>query len=398
MNWSARTMRRIDPILLCTILLLIFAGCLSIYSAAGTKYLLRQLIFLLAGTIALIAAIFCPRRYLYGLTELLYALSLFLLIAVLNIGTGPGTRRWFAIGSFTFQPSEFAKITTILMLAKYLSYKREMKFDFRNLAGPLLVVLAPVILTLAEPDLSTALVFLPAFAAMLYWQGLKPLHILLLFMPLFSFAAGFSLYLWIPFFLVFAVIVFVRMRVLRAIAAIGVSSVFGLLSPFVLSMLKEYQRQRIMSYFAPWFDPHGLGWNAIQSQIAIGSGRILGKGYLHGSQKRLGFIPNRHTDFIFSCIAEEFGLIGSLLVLIMFGILFYRILVIAYNSRDQNGALLCIGFTTVICYQTLVNIGMLLGLLPITGITLPFISYGGSSLVASMVMIGLILNVATRPE
>jgi len=391
-------MRRTEPVLIVTAILLIAAGCLAIYSAAGMKYLLRQLVFLPVGALTLIAALFCPRRIIYGLTEALYALSLFLLVAVLIFGTGPGARRWFAIGSFTFQPSEFAKLSTVLMLAKYLSYKREIKFDFRSLAGPVMIVILPTLLILAEPDLSTALLFLAAFAAMLYWQGLKPLYILLLYIPLLSFAAGFSLYLWVPFFAILAIIVFIRMRVLRAIAALGVSSVFGLLSPFVLSLLKGYQRQRILSFFAPWFDPHGLGWNAIQSQIAIGSGRIFGKGYLQGTQKRLGFLPNRHTDFIFSCIAEESGLIGSLFLLVLFNILIYRILRVAYHSRDQNGALLCIGFAATLGYQTFVNIGMLLGLLPITGITLPFISYGGSSFVVSMAMLGLVLNVATSPE
>lgn len=390
--------RQFDILLFALTLVLITTGLLAIYSTGGIRYLFRQAIFVPIGLAGLVILFLIPRRIIYGLTEPLYVLTLLLLLAVLFFGTGPGARRWFQIGSVSLQPSEFAKITVTLMLAKYLSYKREIKPNFASLAGPILIMVIPLLLILVEPDLSTALCLIPPFAAMLYWQGLRPLHILLLFMPFLSFAAAFSLYLWIPFFILLAIIVFVRMRFFRAIAALATSTVFGLLSPVVLSMLKDYQRTRIISFFAPWFDPHGMGWNAIQSQIAIGSGRLFGKGFLHGTQKRLGFLPNRHTDFIFSAIAEETGFIGSLLLLIVIGILIRRILLIAYNSRDQNASLIAIGFASILGYQTFVNIGMLLGLLPITGITLPFISYGGSSLLTCCLMIGIILNISARPE
>lgn len=390
--------RRFDITLFVLTLVLVTIGLIAIYSTGGIRYLFRQAIFVPIGLAGLVILFLIPRRIIYGLTEPLYVLTLLLLLAVLFFGIGPGARRWFQIGSISLQPSEFAKITVTLMLAKYLSYKREIKPNFASLAGPILIMVIPLLLILVEPDLSTALCLIPPFAAMLYWQGLRPLHILLLFMPFLSFAAGFSLYLWIPFFILLAIIVFVRMRFFRAIAALATSTVFGLLSPVVLSMLKDYQRTRIISFFAPWFDPHGMGWNAIQSQIAIGSGRLFGKGFLHGTQKRLGFLPNRHTDFIFSAIAEETGFIGSLLLLIVIGILIRRILLIAYNSRDQNASLIAIGFASILGYQTFVNIGMLLGLLPVTGITLPFISYGGSSLLTCCLMIGIILNISARPE
>lgn len=391
-------MKRLDITLLATTFILTTVGLLAIYSAAGSAYFIRQLIFLPIGLGGFLIVLFLPRRFIYGIIEPLYAISLIMLILVLIIGTGPGAHRWFVIGPLAFQPSEFAKLTTTVMLAKYLSYRRKMEFNIKTLAGPILIVLPVVLLILAEPDLSTALTFLPMFAAMLYWQGLRPLHILLLFMPLLSFVAGFSLYFWIPFFIALSVIAFIRMRFFPALIAIGAGSLFGLLSPVVLSMLKEYQKARIMSFFTPWLDPQGMGWNIIQSQIAIGSGGILGKGYLNGTQKRLGFLPNRHTDFIFSSIAEEFGFMGGIVLLSLFGLLIYRMLSIAYKTRDQNGALICIGFAAILSYQAFVNIGMLLGLMPVTGITLPFISYGGSSLFVSMLMIGLTLNVALRPQ
>jgi len=251
---------------------------------------------------------------------------------------------------------------------------------------------------MVEPDLSTGLTFGAALAAMLYWSGLRPLHILLLYTPAMSFAAGFSLYTWIPFFVLLAAVTMVRSGIRKSLAALAVSAGFGLLSPVVLSLLKEYQRDRIRAFVAPWFDPHGVGWNAIQSQIAIGSGRLLGRGFLHGTQKRLGFLPNRHTDFAFSSVAEEFGFVGCLVLLGLLALLLYRFMRTARYSRDSFGAALCVGFAAFVGYQVFVNVGMLLGLLPVTGIPLPFISYGGSSLLLNAVMVGLVLNVSSRQE
>ncbi|MEO0070618.1 MAG: rod shape-determining protein RodA [candidate division WOR-3 bacterium] len=391
-------MKTKDLSLILYTVILIAVGLFAIYSAGGSRYFIKQLLFIPVAFGGLIGAIFLRRHILYGITEIIYLFTLLLLIGVLLLGGGPGARRWFSFGEISFQPSEFAKIATVLMLAKYISYKRSLKLNFNTIALPALIIIIPLFLILIEPDLGSALSLLPAFAAMLYWQGLSPLHILLLFMPLFSFVAGFSLYLWVPFFIILAVIVFLRLPLSRAIIALAVASVFGLLSPVVLSHLKDYQRARVASFFAPWLDPHGLGWNAIQSQIAIGSGRIFGKGYLSGTQKRLGFLPNRHTDFIFSSFAEETGLIGCLVLLGIFTLFLRQILQVAYATRDQEGALICVGFGAIFLYHIFVNIGMLLGLLPITGITLPFISYGGSSLVVSAIMVGIVLNVGLRPE
>lgn len=390
--------RRFEFLLPALAILLSGIGLIAVYSAGGSGHFFRQLLFLPVALACAAAAFIVPRRLLYGTAEWLYAAALLMLVLVLFLGTGPGSSRWFALGSFLFQPSEFAKLATVILLAKLLSVRRDITLSFGDLAGPLAIALAPALLILAEPDLSTAIVFAVVLSAMLYWRGLRPLYLLLLFMPVFSFAAGFSLMTWIPFFVLLAILVFVRLRVFRALAALGVSLVFGLLSPVVLSLLKEYQRERIRSFFAPWFDPHGLSWNAIQSQIAIGSGRFIGKGLFHGTQKRLGFLPNRHTDFIFSVIGEETGLIGSLILLGLFTALVYRILHIGRFCRVQFGTLLCVGFAAILVYQVFTNVGMLLGLLPITGISLPFVSYGGSSLVLNFTLIGLALNVALRPE
>lgn len=391
-------MKRFDPWLATAALLLGSIGLLAIYSSGGGHYFFRQLVFFPVAVGAAAAILFVPRRILYGLAEPLYGLAVLLLIAVLVAGTGPGSSRWFMLGPVCIQPSEFAKLATVLLLAKHLSVKRSIGLSFRDLAAPLLITIVPALLILVEPDLSTALIFTALLATMLYWQGVRPLHILLLFMPALSFAAGFSLYTWIPFFVVLAVILLVRLDLRKALSGLAVSAGFGLLSPVVLSSLKDYQRARIMSFFAPWFDPHGTSWNAIQSQIAIGSGRLIGKGFLQGTQKRLGFLPNRHTDFVFSSVGEEFGLLGCLVLLGLFLWLLRRMLLAARRSHDSTGSLLCVGFAAIIGYQMFVNIGMLLGLLPITGIALPFLSYGGSSLLLNFIMVGLVLNVVSRPE
>jgi len=391
-------MRRLDITIAVGAFLLGVAGVLTVFSAGGTFFFVRQLVFLPLAVLAALGAYLLPRRVLLALAEPLYAVTLLALVAVLAAGTGPGSKRWFVLGPIYVQPSEAAKLAVVVILAKYLSIKRTIDFSVRDLAIPVMLALIPAVLVMVEPDLSTGLTFGAALAAMLYWSGLRPLHILLLYTPAMSFAAGFSLYTWIPFFVLLAAVTMVRSGIRKSLAALAVSAGFGLLSPVVLSLLKEYQRDRIRAFVAPWFDPHGVGWNAIQSQIAIGSGRLLGRGFLHGTQKRLGFLPNRHTDFAFSSVAEEFGFVGCLVLLGLLALLLYRFMRTARYSRDSFGAALCVGFAAFVGYQVFVNVGMLLGLLPVTGIPLPFISYGGSSLLLNAVMVGLVLNVSSRQE
>jgi rod shape determining protein RodA len=383
-------LKRFDPGLIIATLLLASFGLLAIFSSGGSYYFFRQLLFLPIAVGAATAAVFVPRRILYGLAEPIYGLTVVMLLAVLVAGTGPGSHRWFVLGPVYIQPSEFAKLATVLLLAKHLSYKRTVGLSFRDLILPVAIAAVPCLLVMVEPDLSTSLVFAALLAAMLYWQGMRPLHILLLFSPALSFAAGF--------FAVLGIVLLIRAGVTKTLIGLAVSAAFGLLSPVVLSSLKDYQRARIMSFVAPWFDPHGISWNAIQSQIAIGSGRLVGKGLLQGTQKRLGFLPNRHTDFVFSSLGEELGLVGCLILLGLFYWLLRRMLLAARQSGDSAGSLLCIGFAAIIGYQMFVNIGMLLGMLPITGITLPFLSYGGSSLLLNFILVGLVLNVVSRPE
>jgi rod shape determining protein RodA len=182
------------------------------------------------------------------------------------------------------------------------------------------------------------------------------------------------------------------------LTTIAINIISGLSTPIIWAHLKDYQKARITGFLSPWLDPRGMSWNLIQSQIAVGSGRLFGKGFLSGTQKKLAFLPNRHTDFIFSTLAEEFGFIGCIIVLLLYFYLIYQFINTARKARDEFSGLVAIGLVTVLAYQVFVNIGMVLGLLPITGIALPFLSYGGTSLLFFFISIGLILNIRNKLE
>lgn len=386
----------IDWSLILAIAILTIIGLLTIYSGGGTRFLLRQITWLPLAIIGLMISYFLPQRLLYAMASPLFFISILLLLAVLIFGTGVGTKRWFDFGLIRFQPSELAKITTVLVLARYLTGRKKFGFRFFDLVLPILVALVPTLLVLVEPDLGSGLIFLPILGIMLYWKGLTLLQVFLLFSPLFSFVFGYNLYTWIGYFIVLVIILFLKTNLFQSLLTLTINSLSGLLQPLVWSQLKDYQKARITNFLAPWLDPKGIGWNLIQSQIAIGSGQLLGKGYLSGTQKRLEFLPNRHTDFIFSVIGEEFGFIGCLIVITIFIFILYRLLLTARFARDEFNSLGIIGFASIIGYQVIVNIGMVLGLMPITGIPLPFLSYGGSSLLFNFIMIGLILNFGSR--
>jgi rod shape determining protein RodA len=387
---------KIDWQIISAVALLTLIGLITIYSAGGFRFALRQMIWLPLAIIGLISAYYLSQRLLYSIAYPLFFASLLFLILVLLIGTGVGAKRWFNFGLASFQPSEFAKIALVLALARFLTARKKFAFRLLDLLFPILFVMVPALLILAEPDLGSALIFLPILGVMLYWKGLTFFQVFLLFSPLLSFVFGFNLYTWIGYFLLLFIILYLKGNLFQSIIALSVNSLSGLLEPLVWSHLKDYQKARITNFLAPWLDPRGIGWNLIQSQIAIGSGRIFGKGYLSGTQKRLEFLPNRHTDFIFSVLGEEFGFIGCLIILTIFLFLLYRLLMTARYLRDDFNSLCTIGFTTIIAYHVFVNTGMLLGLVPITGISLPFLSYGGSSLLFNFIMIGLILNFNSR--
>jgi rod shape determining protein RodA len=387
---------RISPIFLASFVILII-GLITIYSAVGKTILVRQTIWAIIAIAGFIVSYQIPRRIWENIAVYLWLFIFLLLIIVLFIGTGIGAKRWFSIGFVNFQPSEFAKLAMIILLAQYWA-NRKIRFSAHDLLVPIITILIYTGLVFMEPDLGTALVFLPILAVMLYYKGLSLFHIFLLFSPLLSFIFGFSLYTYIPFFVILVAVSYKRTTIVSWLTTIAINIVSGLSTPIIWAHLKDYQKARITGFLSPWLDPRGMSWNLIQSQIAVGSGRLFGKGFLSGTQKKLAFLPNRHTDFIFSTLAEEFGFIGCIIVLLLYFYLIYQFLNTARKARDEFSSLVAIGLATVLAYQVFVNIGMVLGLLPITGIALPFLSYGGTSLLFFFISTGFILNIRNKLE
>lgn len=349
------------PLLLLALLLTAcgVATILSATSSAGrvmSPHVFRQVMWTFIGLGAMIGMLSFDYRLLDRYGYAVYAVALLLLVLVPLLGTsGGGARRWLSLGSFAIQPSEFMKIALVIALARHLHRKiGEPRLAMRDLIGPSLLLGAPAYLVLTQPDLGTVIAL-----------GLAAFSVVLL--------AGLPLRL-----------------VLIAVLVVGP------LLPYGWQHLKPYQRQRIVSFVNPQADPLGSGYHIIQSKIAIGSGMVHGKGYRHGTQNRLNFLPEQHTDFIFSVYAEEWGFIGAAALLILYAALVLRGAVIAMKARDNLGALLAGGLTATIFWQAVINVAMTTGTLPVVGITLPFLSYGGSSMLTLMVTTGLIMNVSMR--
>lgn len=392
----SRPMNRDWHIIAPTVLLTLL-GLVMIYSTGGKTYFLRELIWVPIAVAALIACYRMPRRLLYTFSYPLLVFAILLLIAVLFLGHGPA-RRWFVMGPANFQPSELAKIACVLALAHYLSERKQLAFSLKELLVPLLVTLVPFLLVLVEPDLGSSVVFVVILGAMLYWHGFSLFHIFLLFSPVLSLLCSLHLVSWIIYFVLMGALLIWQGRTWEAVYGFTVNIMVGLLTPVITNHMHDYQKARVTTFLMPWLDPKGMGWNVIQSLIAVGSGRLLGKGLLAGAQKQLSFLPNRHTDFIFSCVGEELGFIGAILVLALLAYLCYRFLLVSFRSRDNFGTMLAFGLTTIFAYHALLNTGMVLGLAPITGIALPFLTYGGSPLLLNFAIVGLMLNVEFRAE
>lgn len=329
----------------------------SEHSAAGGRVYYKQLIWFGIGLVAMIAAFLPHYNLLDRWAWVVYALALFLLLWVLVAGKkASGSTRWIAMGPFTIQPSEFAKLSVIVMLASHFAQDVKVGgMTLRDLVKPAFIVAVPFVLILVEPDLGTAMLLFLVGGAMAFFVGIKR-------------------------------------RSLAWLCAFCTAG--GLLGWFFI--LKDYQKLRVRTLLNPENDPLGAGYHIIQSKIAIGSGMITGKGYLQGTQKSLAFLPEQHTDFIFSVLAEEWGFMGGAALLLLFMAFIVWGLNIAYQSRDPFGAILAVGVTSMIFWQVFINIGMVMGLMPVVGVPLPLTSYGGSSVLTTMIGLGMLLNISMR--
>ena len=393
--------RNFDVGLVIAVVLLITFGLTAIYSATyvGEKQteFTKQLLWAVLGLVVLTAVVVTPLKSYYKNAYLLYGLSVILLVVVLFVGKGAGTRRWIALGPAWIQPAEFAKIGTLLALSRYLSNEYRKLDNLRELTVAFAIAFVPLALVMKQPDLGSALVFLALILPVLHWAGLSPAILFVLLAPLASLLSAFNYYSFLIVMILLSVTFLLCQRgltffLVNFIINIGV----GILTPIVWNLLKEYQKNRILTFLGLVRDPHGLGYQVIQSKVAIGSGGLLGKGFLDGTQTHLRFLPEQHTDFIFCVIGEEFGFIGVFLVLALFFYLVVKGIRISTSVKSKFSSVVVFGATIIFLFQIFVNIGMTVGIMPVTGLPLPFLSYGGSSLLANLILVGLILNASRK--
>ncbi|MBD2314672.1 rod shape-determining protein RodA [Desertifilum sp. FACHB-1129] len=357
----------------------------------------------LVGGIGLVLAMLLARWHYKNLLQLqwvIYAITNLSLIAVIFIGTTAlGAQRWITIGGFNLQPSEFAKLGLIITLACLLHTNTASTIPM--LLKTLGIALVPWILVFLQPDLGTSLVFGAITLGMLYWGNANPGWLVLLVSPVVS-AILFNIYLpgWLIWAVLLAIVAWFSLPWPRlgSIGAVGVNFAAGELGFFLWGLLKDYQKDRLILFLNPEKDPLGGGYHLIQSRIAIGAGELWGRGLNQGTQTQLNFIPEQHTDFIFSAIGEELGFVGCVAMLAVFWLICLRLVLIAQNAQDNFGSLLAIGVLSMVVFQVVVNIGMTIGLAPVTGIPLPWMSYGRSALLTNFLAIGLVESVANHQQ
>jgi rod shape determining protein RodA len=364
-QFDRRLAYHFDWLVLALTLAIIGGGLATIFSATVTRdhtgftnnpHVMRQAFYAGAGFVGMLAVVLVDYRRLERYAYVVYAATLVLLMAVPVVGTvGGGARRWIDLGVVSIQPSEMIKVSLVIALARYF-HRAQSTGDVRFVdALPAFLLLAvPAGLILVQPDLGTVGVIAIVAFSVLFCAGL-------------------------------------RLRVFALLAGVAGAAV-----PLLWGHLKTYQQQRVLTFLSPEMDPLGAGYHVIQSKIAIGSGMFWGKGFLHGTQNKLNFIPEQHTDFIFSVFAEEWGYIGAIVLLGLYAALVIRGLTVALRAKDRFGALLVFGVVSIVFWQVVINVGMTSGILPVVGITLPFFSYGGSSLTTMMIAVGLIINVNMR--
>ncbi|MEO8230665.1 MAG: rod shape-determining protein RodA [Ignavibacteriota bacterium] len=381
--------------------LLIAIGLTAIYSSTFNHPTMsgnfnRQLVFAVAAFFIFFITYSIPTNTFRTIAIPAYLLSLFLLLVVLAVGRKTsGARSWLDIGPFGFQPSEFAKIGTVLALAAYLSRKNTDIDSFKDILFSLAIGFVPVMLILLEPDMGTAIVFFGTILILIFWKGISLFGLFTVLSPGFvAIAAIFGFYYFLAaLILVLAMLILFRKDVFFSGSIFALNLGAGFFTDYLYNALSPHQQKRIQSFIDPNTDPLGAGYNTIQAKVAIGSGGLFGKGFLHGNQTQLQYIPEQWTDFIYCVIGEEFGFVGSMIVLILFVYLILRILKIASSTKDEFLSLTIIGILSVYIIHFLVNVGMVVGILPVIGIPLPFVSYGGSSLLVNMFMLGIIANI-----
>jgi rod shape determining protein RodA len=364
-QFDRRLAYHFDWLLVLLTLALVAVGVATVYSATWTPastgvwsnpLAVRQMVYGGVGFVGMLVAVLFDYRRLERYAYAIYAMTLGLVLLVPVLGTiGGGARRWINLGVVSIQPSEMIKVGLVIAIARYLQRAHATgDFKLRNAIPAIILLAIPAGLILAQPDLGTVGVICVVFFSVLFFAGL-------------------------------------RVRSFVFLGALGGAAV-----PLLWEHLKPYQQQRVWTFLSPEMDPLGAGYHVIQSKIAIGSGMFWGKGFLLGTQNKLHFLPEQHTDFIFSVFAEEWGYVGALVLLALYACFVLRGIYVASRAKDRFGALLAFGIVSMVFWQAVINIGMTSGVLPVVGIPLPFVSYGGSSLTTMMMAVGLVINVNMR--
>ena len=366
LNIDRRFIKNFDWITLLIVILIILIGIMTIYSAtrplvAGEhpRFYIKQTTWLILGIIALFLVTSFDYVWLSRFSLTIYIIGIILLITVFVFGkTGMGAQRWLSLGPISFQPSEFFKLIYIIMLSQHLSTMKSPISTTSLFRVFFSITFLPFILLIKQPDLGTSLIIMAIFISLILTKGLhKKIAILVIIISLIS----------MPF-----------------------------LGNIFWGGLKDYQKSRLVAFVEPGTDPTGIGYHLKQSKITVGSGKFLGKGYMHGTQGPFRFLPEKHTDFIFAVFAEEWGFLGSLLLLLFYLVLILRGLDTAKKAKDDFGRLLALGITYMFLIYFSINVGMTLGLMPVVGIPLPFMSYGGTALLSNLLSVGVLINIRAR--
>lgn len=401
---SAIRISDIPVSILVAVLFLSGMGLLALYSVSQNQDVsffqnsfYKQCLFLIPALAAMIGILYTPLQSIHKYSYLFFGISIFAIAIPFARDTVAGTHRWIMIGTFGLQPSEFAKVILVVTLARYLSDRNLELQKMRSLIMPLIISLIPVFIVFKQPDLGTAVVLMTPVLPMLYWAGARPYHLFLFLAPFFSILTAFhtiSFTLW-------GIAMVLALYSARPKLIVGIATYFGnlflgLLAPYLWSLLKDYQQQRILTFLNPELDPLGSAYQIIQSQTAIGSGGVFGKGLGHGTQTHLKFLPVQESDFILSVIGEELGFAVIAVVLGVFTWLILKMIHLAFDSKDRFSGLVIFGLSMILLAHVFVNTTMTVGLIPVKGLPLPFISYGGSFLVVCYIMIGLVLKLGMK--
>jgi rod shape determining protein RodA len=400
---------RLDWSLIGIVLLLTFIGLAMVYSATAhdpgpwyKSFWFRQGLHFAIGIVLIVGILISKPRFWYNIAYPFFGLTVLSLMFVLFVGgeESHGAGRWIGFGFFHVQPSEFAKIGYLLVLSRYLSGAKVSLERPLSFVIPGILFAVPFLLVLKQPNLSTALVFSATTLVCFYWGGLRLPDLFLLLTPVFSVIAAMNQIAWGALMGSVLLVLWKRklpMYISVAILALNIGA--GFASYMVWNtVLEEHQRSRILTFVDPMRDPKGAGYQVIQSEVTIGSGGLIGKGFGSGSQTNLAFLPEEHTDFIFAVLGEQFGFVGCAIVLLLFFLLVMRAVSICQVHGHPFITTMVVGSSTILIFHVVVNVAMALGMAPVTGLPLPFLSYGGSFVMTTMILVGFLLLLRLKGE